>query len=150
MDAGEHIMKRISLLILSLLFLMLISSCTRSGSLRVTDAWARPGVAGQNGAIYFIVDNGLDTDDTLLGAKSDAAMMVEVHMSQMNADGTMTMTQQESVPIPAGEKVEFKPGGLHIMLMNLTNDLEKGDKVQFVLQFEKAGEMLVEATVKEQ
>lgn len=127
-----------------------ISSCAGgAGGMAVQEAWARPGAAGGNSAIYFVIDNRQGQADTLLSAASDAANMVELHISKMSQDGTMIMEHQENVPVPAGKKVEFKPGGLHVMLMGLTGDLKPGDKITVTLTFEKAGSMDVEAAVRE-
>jgi copper(I)-binding protein len=140
-------MKRLIFLSM-LIFTLLLSACGGSKALTVTDVWARPGNADGNSAIYFIVTPGGEAD-TLLSANTDVAMMVEVHESTMGADGTMMMNKQENVPIPAGEKFEFKPGGFHIMLMGLKNDLKAGDTFKVTLKFEKAGEITLDVAVKE-
>lgn len=74
---------------------------------------------GQNGAIYFVVENGTNEDDTLLSAYTDIASSAEIHMSMMDDQSVMSMQMQEAVQIPAGDSVTFKPGGLHIMLVDL-------------------------------
>ena len=51
-------------------------------------------------------------------------------------------------PVPANGTVELKPGGFHIMLMNLTEPLEAGDSVELELTFEKAGTVKVTAPVQ--
>jgi copper(I)-binding protein len=63
--------------------------------------------------------------------------------------GVMSMKQQESVSVPAGDQVEFKPGGLHIMFVNLKRDLKVGDTITITLIFEKAGRLTIQAVVKE-
>lgn len=138
--------------VLALLAAMLagLNSCTpRGGSLTVKDAWARPGQAGGATAVYFVIENSQPEDETLLGAASDAAMMTEVHMTETDADGMSKMIHQESVAVPAGESVEFRPGGLHVMLMNLKEDLEPGQTLTVTLRFAGAGEVQVEAPVRE-
>jgi copper(I)-binding protein len=139
-------MKRL-IFISSLILALLLSACGGSNTLTVTNVWARPGNADGNSAIYFVVTPGSEAD-TLLSANSDVAT-AELHESKMGDDGTMMMMPQENVPIPAGEKVEFKPGGLHVMLVGLKNDLKAGDTFQMMLKFEKAGEIRLEVTVKE-
>lgn len=119
------------------------------GSLTIQDAWARPAMAGGNTAVYFVIDNPLAEADTLHGAACDAAMMTEVHMTETDASGNSMMKHQEAVPVPAGEKVEFKPGGLHVMLMNLKDNLEPGQTLPVTLQFESAGDVQIEAVVRE-
>jgi copper(I)-binding protein len=51
----------------------------------------------------------------------------------------MSMHEQESIEIPEKSKVVFKPQGLHIMLIDLTDDIIEGDKIEITFQFEKAG-----------
>lgn len=141
-------MKRTFPLLIFILILTFTAGCV-SSSLTVKDAWARPSNAGGVGAVYFIIDNPADQDDILLSADSDAAEQVELHQSTMNDDGIMSMQQQESVPVPGGSIVEFNPGGLHVMLINLEKDLEPGDTLTFSLNFQNAGHIQLEATVRE-
>jgi copper(I)-binding protein len=63
--------------------------------------------------------------------------------------GVMSMQQQESVPVPTSEKVEFKPGGLHVMFVGLTQDLKVGDMITLTLNFENAGTRIVEVPIRE-
>jgi copper(I)-binding protein len=145
-------MKRV-LLVLVLLILAggVVTVLTMAGSsdLSVRDIWARAGAAGENSAIYFVIDNGLHEDDALLDVRCDAAEAAQLHLSKVDANGVMAMEHQERIPVPAGQKVEFKPGGLHVMLVGLKQDLKAGQKIHFTLVFEKAGEMALEAAVRE-
>ena len=160
-------MKRI--IFLFPIFLLVLAACT-PGQLTVTEAWARPGLAGDNSALYFVEDNP-GADDTLLSVTSRAAGDVQMHMtmavegdsmehnmdhsmegsdmSNMPAGQTMTMVQQENVPIPGGEKVTFQPGGLHVMLLGLTADLSEGDTIEVTLNFEKAGAITLQVPVEQ-
>lgn len=140
-------MKVIALLVSAVLVL---SACgSSSGDLKVQAAWARPANAGENGAAYFVIENGTAADDTLLSVSSEIADATEVHMSMADGNGVMSMQMQESVPVPARNKVGFKPGGLHVMFVSLTQDLNVGDTITFILNFEKAGNITVEAPVEE-
>ena len=129
-----------------------LSACQYSkittGELDVQAAWARPAITGDNGAVYFIIENGTSQEDTLLSAQTDIASAVELHVSQMEGDH-MSMHQQEEVAVPAGEAVAFSPGGFHIMLVGLTHDLETGETFDIKLMFERAGEKSVTVTVKD-
>lgn len=140
-------------LIYLILTLILLTACSQAGAssgqgLAIRDAWARPGAAGANSAIYFTIENG-GAADTLLEAASTVAAVNELHMSMMNSEGVMSMHHQENVPISAGETVEFAPGGLHVMLIDLADGLEPGDQFDLTLTFENAGEMNVPVTVRE-
>ena len=133
-----------------LLATLLVSACgAASGELTIQDAWARPANTGENGAAYFIIENGTASDDSLMSVSSDIATAAEVHMSMGDANGVMSMQMQEAVTIPAGEPVEFKPGGLHVMLVNLTRDLKPGETITLTLNFKETGNVVVEVPVKE-
>ncbi|MFL7867353.1 MAG: copper chaperone PCu(A)C [Anaerolineales bacterium] len=118
-----------------------------SGELQVNDVWSRPGLAGGNGAVFFVIDNP-GTADLLLSVSSDVADAVEMHKTVMQGDN-MQMVQQMNVPVPTGETI-FKPGDLHVMLIGLKNDLKAGDTFTVTLKFQTAGERTLTATVKDQ
>lgn len=141
---------KIKLTIVFLLLTVLVSACGSSGELTVRDAWARPANAGENGAAYFVIENGTAADDTLLSVDSEIASATEVHMSTAGDNGVMSMQMQESVAVPAGDKVEFKPGGLHVMFVELAQDLKIGDTITLTLNFKETGSMTLDAPVKEQ
>ncbi len=120
-------------------------------AIAVQGAWARPAAAGQNSAAYFVIENQSTQPDALVGAMVEAsvAKMAEVHETKMEG-GVMKMSPAPRVEVPAGGKVEFKPGGYHVMLMELQRELKEGDTVTITLTFEKAGKVTVRATVKSQ
>lgn len=60
----------------------------------------------------------------------------------------MMMRPVEKIDVPAGKQVEMKPGGYHIMLLNLKRDLRAGTVVKLTLQFRKAGKIPVSAEVR--
>ena len=138
-----------------LLFILLtfvnLSACTQASStLTVTDAWARPAFKSDNGAVYFVIENGTAETDALFSASTDIASSAEVHISMVSDQGVASMQMQEAVQVPAGEDIPFKPGGLHIMLVNLNRDLKVGDTITLTLNFKEAGSVTVEVPVKEQ
>jgi copper(I)-binding protein len=112
----------------------------------VQDAWARPTVQGQTvGGGYFRIDGG-PTNDRLLGATTDIAQSVELHTMRMDGD-VMRMRQLDSVEVPAKQTVEFKPGGMHVMLIGLKTPLKVGNVFPMTLRFEKAGPVSVNVRV---
>lgn len=133
-----------------LLATLLVSGCANAGEFKVMDAWARPAASGENGAVYFIISNATDTDDILLSASTDVASAAEVHMSMIDGNGVMSMQMQEALAVPARQEIIFKPGGLHVMLVGLTQDLKLGDTITLLLRFEKTGEITMQVEVKEQ
>ena len=112
----------------------------------VQDAWARPTVQGQTvGGGYFRIDGG-PTADRLLAVSADIAQSVELHTMRMDGD-VMRMRQLDSVDVPAKQSVEFKPGGMHVMLIGLKTPLKVGNNFPMTLRFEKAGSVSVNVRV---
>jgi copper(I)-binding protein len=135
--------------LISFLFILTISSCSTNKSLTIKDQWARPGIKGNTSAAYLVIDNPTNSGDKLLSAESDIASFTEIHLSSMQ-DGKMLMQQQDFVEIPAKGTVLFEPLGLHIMFVDLYNDLSVGDQFELKLIFENNGEKTINVTVKEQ
>ena len=139
-------MKRSILFVL--LATLLLSACGAKEGIEVSDVWARTGTQGGNGAVYFVIQNH-DTDmDELIGVVSDVADAVEVHESKMEGD-VMMMNHVGSVTLEPSQKVEFMPGGLHVMLIGLKQDLKAGDEIEVTLHFKNSADIIVIATVKE-
>jgi copper(I)-binding protein len=146
-----------------LVIALLVAACGGgSGSaIKVTDPWSRtsPKVAGA-GAAYMVIENTGAAADNLLGGKSDVAKAVEVHEtyemtpeaapSDAMGGSMMGMRRIDKLEIPAGGKVELKPGGYHIMLIDLTRELKAGETIEITLTFEKAGAVKVTAEVRAQ
>ncbi|SMO71377.1 Copper(I)-binding protein [Gracilimonas mengyeensis] len=103
------------------------------------EEWVRPAVKAGTSAAYFNYINELTIADTLLGVESMMAGITQVHESFKDADGMMAMKHKENVRVPAGDTLRFTQGGLHIMLMQLNEDLTEGDSVEVQLQFRQAG-----------
>ncbi len=114
------------------------------------------GPAGGTGAVYFVMTNSGDANDTLIEvtkiqveSAGDLSDMVELHQSSMN-DGVMKMEKLDAgIPVPAGQTVELKPGGLHVMMMNIKRDLTPGDEITLDLRFASGTEQTVVAEVRE-
>lgn len=120
------------------------SADTRAEDLKVEAAWARASV-GSNGAAFITVFNG-GAPDRLVGVTSPAAPDVMLHRS-FEEGGMMKMEHVPALSIDAGQRVEMKPGGMHIMLVNLKQPLKKGDQLPLSLRFERGGTKNVTATV---
>lgn len=115
--------------------------------LKVQVAWARATPGGAKiGAAFLEIQGAPDADDKLIGASSPVAQVVELH-DHIKDGGVMRMRRIESIAIPAGKAVTFKPGGLHLMLIDLKAPLVEGDAFDITLAFEKAGEIKVTAPV---
>ena len=96
-----------------------------------TDAWVRGTVPAQKTTGAFFALQSSD-DAKLVGVSTPAAKSAEIHESSMGM-GTMRMNAVESVALPAGKRVELKPGGFHVMLMDVAKPLHAGDKVPLTL-----------------
>ena len=104
----------------------------------VKDAWVRGTVAQQKSTGAFMQLSSTE-DARLVEAKSPIAPIVEIHEMKMDA-GVMKMRPVEALEVPAGRPVELKPGGYHVMLMGLKQELKEGETVPLTLTFEtKAG-----------
>jgi periplasmic copper chaperone A len=140
-------MKRIFELPSIVLFVILLVSCNQTQNISIKEAWARPGTAGSNSAVYFIIDNPTSQAISLVSASSEVAVHVEIHTTMHNEHGTAMMRPLDSVEIPAKSLVEFVPGGLHVMLIGLVDDLQIGDQISISLTFDDNGAMDVDAVV---
>jgi copper(I)-binding protein len=141
----KHLLVSISFIISSLV----LAACGGDGMVTVQDAWARPGSVNDNGAIYFKIHNPGTLEDSLINASTNIAEDVELHMSKMDSAGVMTMEHQQEVPIPPGESISFEPGGLHVMIIGLQNELKPGDHFPLQLTFENAGDIEVDVEIRE-
>jgi hypothetical protein len=114
--------------------------------LEVDHAWARatPGKA-DNGAAYVTITS--PTADRLVSASTPVAKKAELHTMSMQGM-VMKMRPISGVDIPAGQPVSLKPGGEHIMLMGLNEQLREGRSFPLTLDFEKAGPRTVTVTVE--
>jgi copper(I)-binding protein len=126
---------------------LLVPACSGGGDIEVRDAWARS-PADDVAAVYFVVANDGDVADALVSATADVEGRVEVHETTMEG-GQAEMQPVDLVEIPAGGEVSFEPGGYHVMLLDLAEPLAVGDTVSLVLTFEQAGEVEVDAEVRE-
>ena len=139
--------------ILSLSVILVLTGCAQQSTgpqIKIEDAWARPSAgADMNGAIYFRIVNDGKEADKLISADTPSAQAAEVHESMADDNGVMSMKPRENVEVSAGGEVEFKPGGLHIMLVDLKQPLAVGDEVSLTLRFEKAGEIVLNVKVRE-
>lgn len=119
------------------LFAALVAGCAflalAQAEVTVTEPWVRGTVSGQKASGAFM---GLksSSDVRLVGASSPAAKVVEIH-EMSTSDGVMRMRAIEGLPLPAGKSVELKPGGYHVMLIDLVKPLRPGEQVPISLTF---------------
>lgn len=146
-----------------------------AAGVEVTGAWARASAEGQTrGAAYLTIVS--PTDDAIVAASvsGDVAGAVELHETTTDHDaghdgaadhgaghygaadhgaghdGAMVMRAVERIELPAGEPVELRPGGLHIMLLDLSQPLAAGDSFTLTLTLASGEEVDVDVEVREQ
>jgi copper(I)-binding protein len=118
------------------------------GKVEFSGGWAQPGSQGQTSGVYLTISNGTASTDTLTGVSSNVASSAEIHESYEEESGTMSMRPAGEQIIPAGNKLTFEPGGLHLMLMDLKRDLAMGDTLDVMLEFARVGTKTVSVPVQ--
>lgn len=120
-----------------------------AGGLEISSYWAKAMLPGQPaGGGYLSVTNKGDAPDRLLSASSPASGMVEIHTMEV-VDDVMTMRPVEGgLEIAPGATVELKPGGMHLMFMQVAKPFGEGETVPVTLQFEKAGAVEIALPVR--
>jgi copper(I)-binding protein len=119
------------------------------GPLTIERPWSRATPpAAKVGAGYLVVTNRGQAADRLTAASSPAAGRVEIHEMKMDG-GVMRMRElAQGLALPPGASVELKPGGYHLMLMELPAPLVAGTSVPMTLVFERAGRLDIELKVE--
>jgi len=102
----------------------------------VDQAWARATVAQQKVSGAFVRIKSAQAG-RLVEVRSPVAGHVEMHEMAMSGD-TMRMREVSSIELPAGKTVELKPGGYHLMLMDLKRPIQAGEKLPLTLVIEGA------------
>jgi len=136
--------------VISMSAFVLISGSVSAANehLMIHEAWVReapPNVKML--AAYFTIMNFSGKDKEIVGASSDQFEKVEIHKS-VEEGGMAKMVAQKSVTVPKQGTVNFKPGGLHLMLINPKKPLKAGDKVNITLKFDKGENLKMTADVK--
>jgi hypothetical protein len=138
-----------ALLLLGTLLALGVPPVLAEQAVVVSEPYARAVPPGQpNSAVFMRIDNGSDQDRALVGAASPAADVVELHTHRME-DGMMKMRRVEQIDLPAGESVSLQPGGLHVMLIGLKQQLQPGEDVVVTLTFDDGSELALTAPVRE-
>jgi len=138
-----------SVLVLSILVLTFFSAHAQNaqvGSVQIENAYTRSTVPGQMAAGGFMKIENKGAADQLISASSPVAGEVQLHEMAMEGN-VMKMRQVKEVLVPAGGAVELKPGGMHLMFMNIKAPLAAGETVPVKLKFAKAGEVEVKFPV---
>jgi len=133
--------------ILSVVLLLAIPAAALAdqAGIQLDHVWSRAAMAGGVGVVYLtITDSG--APDALTGAASPVATTAELHQN-IDDHGVMKMRPVATLKIDPGKPIMLAPGGYHIMLMGLKQDLKPGDSFPIVLTFASAGQITATATV---
>lgn len=152
------------------------SGGAKVGSIEIVDAWTRPAMSmmdtssdpkatsamtdtnhsssdmsmgdGPTTGSFMLIRNS-GAADRLIKANSDVAKSTELHTVEM-VDGVMQMRPVEGgIDVPANGEVALKPGSYHVMLIGVNKELKVGDTVALTLEFEKAGKVTVQTSVRQ-
>lgn len=110
------------------------AALAQDAMLKVEDAWVRATVPSQHATGAFMRLTSA-VPGRLVAVESDAAKHVEIHEMAMQ-DNVMKMRQVPGIDLPAGQPVELKPGGYHVMLIDLARQIQAGDHIALTLVVE--------------
>ncbi|HEX2555572.1 MAG TPA: copper chaperone PCu(A)C [Microvirga sp.] len=120
----------------------------QSGSIVVREAWSRATPGGAKvGAGYLVAENAGSAPDRLVGAEAEVAGRVEIHET-VESGGVARMQPVDAVAAAPGGRITFRPGGHHLMLVDLKRPLKQGERFAGALLFDKAGRVPVTFEVR--
>lgn len=124
------------------------SSWANDASIVIEDSFARAAIQQQrNSAAFMLISNHSQHDMSVIGAQSDVAKVVELH-THKNDNGIMRMRKISQIELPAGQQVQLKHGGMHIMLLGLKKDLVADETIDLTLLFSDKSEQTITVPVK--
>lgn len=122
-----------------------------AATISIEDAWVRATAGTEDPtmtAAFMIIDNDGETDLSLIGADADVAATAELH-EMAAVDGEMVMREVTAgITITADRGKVLEPGGYHVMLIGLEQELAPGDEVELTLSFSDGTEQTLTAPVK--
>jgi periplasmic copper chaperone A len=129
-------------------FLASAGAGSTDGLVKAASAWVRPTIGQVNAtALYLTLSNNSDTPDALVAITSPVAARSELHVTDVNNAGVVTMRRLDELALPAQTAVSLKPKSVHVMLFGLTGPLRVGDHVPVTLHFKAAPQQTLDAIV---
>ncbi len=120
----------------------------QAGDIMIEGAFARATLPNQPVAGAFMMLNNVgDEADRLVSGETPIAGRVEIHEMAMDGDVMKMREIEGGLEIPAGEMVELKPGGYHVMFFDLSQALVEGEMFEVTLEFEKGGKVTLPVMV---
>jgi copper(I)-binding protein len=139
------------LVIAGVLLALVAVGCTGGHEgIEVDDAWGRTAPSSAANAAFYMIVNGGDVDDALVSAEAEGCGVVEIHETVMNDDVMMMQHLPEGIPVVAGSVVTLEPGGMHIMCIGRTADLDPGEVFPISLEFAIAPTQVIEFEIRDQ
>ena len=139
-----------AVLALALLAAQVLAHNHEKGDIQIRHPWSRATPPGASVAVaYMEIRNTGKQADRLLSVTSAVAQRVEMHLTEREGE-VMKMREVKTFDIPARERYTLRPGGAHMMLVDLKQPLKKGERFAMRLCFERAGELEIELEVQEQ
>ena len=120
----------------------------RIGQLKIENPYARATAPGQKAAGGFMKIENKGAADQLIAASSPVAGEMQLHTMAMDGN-VMKMREVKAIDVPANGSVDLKPGGLHLMFMDIKTPLKAGEAVPVKLKFQKAGEVEIKVPVRD-
>jgi copper(I)-binding protein len=142
--------RRMLLAILPLAMLSALPALAQTapaGDIVIEKPWARAAIQGGTGGAFLTIRNTGSQADRLLSASSPLPRLTEVHTTMREGD-VMRMAPVGALEIPAGGTVALQPGGLHIMLVGLSQAIRPGETLTLTLNFEHAGAITLQVPVQ--
>ncbi|HXQ51769.1 MAG TPA: copper chaperone PCu(A)C [Stellaceae bacterium] len=132
-------MIRTSIVAAALICGIALGAAAQQSGVTVSDAWARATPSGaKTGAAYVTVKNMGTAPDRLVAVSTPVAGVAQLH-TMIDDNGVMKMRPVTAIEVKPGASVTLKPGGFHVMLMDLKQPLAEGQSFALTLTFEKAG-----------
>jgi copper(I)-binding protein len=111
-------------------------------ALEISGAYVRAMLPGQPvGGGYLVIRNTSSEDDRLVSASSPSSPAVEIHEMSMQGQIMKMRRLEGGIAVPAGQTIELKPSGLHLMFTKVVTPFRQGDSVPLTLIFERSGKI---------
>ena len=123
------------------------STVAQAADLTVSDAWSRATPSGQSSAVVYLTVKDSGAPDTLTGASTPVASAAQLHESR-TANGVTTMRPVGTVQVSPDHELTLAPGGLHLMLTGMKQQLKTGDTFPLTVTFAHAGAVETKVTVR--
>ena len=117
----------------ALVGLLLAASCRVDGAVVISDAHLRPTLAGGNSAAYFTVANGERDTVVVDSVTTGVTAVAELHRTTIDSAGVASMRPVGALVLPPDSTVTMQPGGLHLMMLQVSRPLRAGERVPLTL-----------------